>query len=504
MHRRFLLSSTLAVSLLFSADLVEAATRLNAGTTQWAAAAKQGRADMLLLGDSIVAYGNGGWSAGIAQSAKESIGLAGSGLLAAPYDLPYVWAGYTGARIWSGPPSDSVSSGVPSLSPSARHFQVGSNFSFIGTGVDPVVLDMSQPLDWHVFANGTSANAQLQATRSRRTTSPWSQTTLQTTPIQSVAQQANELSDYVFRFNGTNDPGEWQSFEFTPASRDTSLYYTKLVHPNKTGMTVSGWSYSGGITEGFRTEYYNHPRFTSAARDALYQSLVAGNSGKLNVAITFSVNDANQVTPQSFGQSIQGLVADVRRDWAAAGLPLADLSFTLVSAYQVNANGYPSSSFQRLSDFRGVLDSIAAGDSQISFIDMWEAGPTWQQAIANGYLADYVHPSAAGTRVYGDVFMSQLNPTAGDADIDGDVDFDDLLALAQSYGLPNSAWRQGDFNGLGGVDFDDLLALAQNYGANASVANSQFASDWALAQTLVPEPIAAVLPLAGLLLRRRR
>jgi hypothetical protein len=461
---------------------------------------------MLLLGDSIVSYGNGGWSSGIAQAAQGSIGLAGSSLLAAPHDVPYVWSAYTGARAWvAGQATDSIAAGAQSLTPSGRHYTVGGSFAFLGSGVDPVVLDLTQPLDWHVFANGTSANAQLQATRSRRTQSPWSQAVVETSDLRPVAQQASGLTDYAFSFQGTNDPGDWTSFEFTPDSRDTALYYTKLVHPNKTGITVSGWGFSGGTAQGFRSDYYNNPRFTPEGRDALYHSLVAGNSGKLNVAITFGVNDALRVTPAAYDESLRGLIADVRRDWHDAGLDPADLSFTLVSAYQVNRTGYSPARFDALGNFRSVLDAIAAEDSQVSFIDMWEAGPTWQEAVANGYLDDYVHPSSLGTTLYGDIFMQQFMPTPGDTDIDGDVDFDDLLALAQHYGQSNASWNEGDFDGVEGVTFSDLLALTQEYGNGGTVTPAQFASDWALARSMVPEPTALIgLAAASMIMSRRR
>lgn len=77
---------------------------------------------------------------------------------------------------------------------------------------------------------------------------------------------------------------------------------------------------------------------------------------------------------------------------------------------------------------------------------------------------------------------------AGDTNLDGTVDFADLLALAQSYGLANRVWSQGDFDYDASVGFADLLLLAQNY--NQSF---QFESDWQLARALVPEPSSALL-----------
>ena len=51
----------------------------------------------------------------------------------------------------------------------------------------------------------------------------------------------------------------------------------------------------------------------------------------------------------------------------------------------------------------------------------------------------------------------------GDANLDGKVNFDDLLILAQHFGKTGATLSDGDFNGDGTVGFDDLLILAQNF-----------------------------------------
>ncbi len=482
----------LAVACMPLASEARASTRLNPGTLQWADAARHGRADLLIFGDSIVNYGADGWAGGIAQAAKASVGLAGSALLAAAPDPPSVWAGYTGARIWAGPADDSAALGIPAMSFSRRNYRVGANFSFIGTGIDPIALDLRGALDLHVFASGLGSNASLTATRSWHRNIDSTSAVIQASGPRSIAN--GSFADYPFHFDAPSTPGDWNSFEFTPDSRDTAIYYAKLIQPESTGMTVSAWSFSGGTTQGFRNNYYNDPQFTAPARSAFYRSLVAGNSGKLNVALAFGVNDMLTCTPAEVGEQIQGLIADVRRDWQASGKPSGDLSFTLMSTYQPNAGGYPSASFYALSDYRQVLDSIAAADARVSFLDIWQAGPSWQTAMANHYLADNVHPTSLGTRVYGEVAMSQLMPTLGDTDIDGDIDFEDLLALARNYENSSGAsWAGGDFNGDGMVSFQDLLNLVQNYGLNASLSAQSFEADWRLARLLAPEPQSTAL-----------
>lgn len=54
------------------------------------------------------------------------------------------------------------------------------------------------------------------------------------------------------------------------------------------------------------------------------------------------------------------------------------------------------------------------------------------------------------------------------ADFDGDldVDFDNLLTLAQNFGGTGKTFAQGDVNYDGTVNFDDLLALAQRFGTS--------------------------------------
>lgn len=101
--------------------------------------------------------------------------------------------------------------------------------------------------------------------------------------------------------------------------------------------------------------------------------------------------------------------------------------------------------------------------------------------------------------------------TAGDATLDGVVNFDDLLIVAQRYGSSTpSTWLDGDFDGSGRVVFDDLLVLAQNYsaggllGSEANQLGSSFASDFALARSLVPEPAWLSMWVTAAMFRRRR
>lgn len=92
----------------------------------------------------------------------------------------------------------------------------------------------------------------------------------------------------------------------------------------------------------------------------------------------------------------------------------------------------------------------------------------------------------------------------GDANLDGKVDFSDLLILAQNFGRPGD-FTQGNFNGDFFVTFPDLLILAQNYGATADPpqSGSVLRTDARATFAHVPESAAALALTIGWTLRRR-
>jgi len=107
----------------------------------------------------------------------------------------------------------------------------------------------------------------------------------------------------------------------------------------------------------------------------------------------------------------------------------------------------------------------------------------------------------------------------GDANADGNVDFADLVTIAQNYGASDGQhrWSQGDFNYDGNVDFADLVSIAQNYGTSGPLAAEGtpvgpaiFNADWQAAQAFaaeVPEPTTLtflLLPALFTLTRRQR
>lgn len=107
--------------------------------------------------------------------------------------------------------------------------------------------------------------------------------------------------------------------------------------------------------------------------------------------------------------------------------------------------------------------------------------------------------------------LLRASATPGDANLDAKVNFDDLLILAQGYGLSGRNWLGANFNGDDLVAFDDLLLMAQNYGfgtltglSEMGIGNPQFQRDLALAFSLVPEPGALTFVAAVAMTAARR
>jgi hypothetical protein len=177
----------------------------------------------------------------------------------------------------------------------------------------------------------------------------------------------------------------------------------------------------------------------------------------------------------------------------------------------------PGADTEAMKSVRGlIIQGYNGGDWQGNGITSTDAA-----AEAASRAIGYAYGSEAAP---GGTFLGQAADSssvvarftvAGDASLDGKVDFTDLVALAQNYGttvsdVTESWWYRGDFNYDGKVDFVDLVRLAQNYDTSlpeAAIpgATVQFEQDLAKAFAQVPEPSSVVLAgLAALAFAGRR
>jgi hypothetical protein len=204
---------------------------------------------------------------------------------------------------------------------------------------------------------------------------------------------------------------------------------------------------------------------------------------------------------------------------AAALTVNALYGFTNSGTIDLSAGGamvaIPSSTLSTLAQMRAQIISAYAGGAWTG-TGVTSLGARADSSTAVGYAAAN-HVDAATLAWLGNHSNSGhviLRHTKyGDADLDGAVDFADLVRLAQNYNATNRVWSDGDFTYDGAIDFNDLVKLAQNYNTALQPtgaipgASASFNQDLARAFASVPEPggLALLIPAAcGLAARRRR
>ena len=186
----------------------------------------------------------------------------------------------------------------------------------------------------------------------------------------------------------------------------------------------------------------------------------------------------------------------------------------LTSYYNVAANGHAERP-DRPAGWRPlpvVATANGAGEWNVTLT----GGPERYQVIArtgadawsivlNTVLpGDVMTLNTGGTYGAVEVLVDRRGFMYGDANFDRQVDFADLVLVAQNYNLSGKLWTQGDFTLDGTVDFNDLVVLAQQYGTGVPVGTPLMSFEAALA--IVPEPgaLGSVALLTTILRRNKK
>ncbi len=269
--------------------------------------------------------------------------------------------------------------------------------------------------------------------------------------------------------------------------------YTGTTNVNEGTLRVTG-----SIATSVQTNVNNTGTYDAAAKQTL-QALTINNGGTVKVtkgALTVGNNTtaAPLVIASATGETgtldvtTNGLIVDyIAGNEAAALTAVRD---QIIRGYNATAPGAGDGNWKG----PGITSSNAGGNKAVGYAQASEI----PLGAGNTFLGSVVDADAIVVRY----------TLTGDANLDGNVGFSDLVAVAQHYGVSDGSgrWVTGDFNFDGNVGFADLVAVAQNYGGALPASVPGATPAFAAALASVPEP--SMLSLVGVgamaMMRRRR
>jgi len=166
-------------------------------------------------------------------------------------------------------------------------------------------------------------------------------------------------------------------------------------------------------------------------------------------------------------QTVEGLINSLLQN-ISVNAPLVSQSVKAAAAFGIPLDAYEGGT-NILSIAASSSVKFAAQDDPRMY-DVYKAYMTMWRDQGGGLIDLYTYSgdiwglkqrlSYPGSQKY-DAVVSMITP-AGDASLDGKVDFADFQILAANYGKTGLWWEQGDFNHDAKVDADDLDALRAN------------------------------------------
>ena len=217
--------------------------------------------------------------------------------------------------------------------------------------------------------------------------------------------------------------------------------------------------------------------FTLTAGQVVHGSSTINYSNVENLTLntgTFGVaNDLNGVALSALGaatsvnlgasQHLAGLTVNAARAALAAG---ADKTI-FADAVAISGGGKLDLADNSLMLHYAGPDPIA---TVRSYLTSGYAAGAWTGAGLNTSKADPDHGLGLGDSADGIVAGLAADTILvkytryGDINLDGKVDFKDLVILSRNYGAAGTTWAQGDLNYDSKTDFSDLVLLSRNYG----------------------------------------
>ena len=237
--------------------------------------------------------------------------------------------------------------------------------------------------------------------------------------------------------------------------------FTGSTSGNDAAQDITKWTFTGASTGGGPKDVINDPtggNTITLKQDATNHAQIDWTLGAQSGSLPIS--DAKGLTINNTGAAADTVMLD-----SSNGNPLPN-TLKLNGGFAVNGFSTAATPISGTVDIEGSHVKVNySGASLLSAIQAYlKGGQIISSTLASSKLgiADVDNGSA--------ILLQQA--IKGDTNLDGKVDFGDLVALARSYGKTGADWSMGEFDYDGKVDFGDLVVLARNYGQTGPTATA--------------------------------
>ena len=113
-------------------------------------------------------------------------------------------------------------------------------------------------------------------------------------------------------------------------------------------------------------------------------------------------------------------------------------------------------------------------------------GVTWTRINDDNHQFGWINQLVGDPNIYGRVYLATggrgviiaaLTPLVGDANLDGQIDLNDLNTVLNNLGQPDTAWTDGNFDGAPTIDLTDLNDVLNNLGQSITATSTAPASE---------------------------
>ena len=243
----------------------------------------------------------------------------------------------------------------------------------------------------------------------------------------------------------------------------TAIWNSEVNGRNDWSGLLADGRFTVGVTSNDRFDWENQPPFADeqdiSSNDVYMTADVADGEQTLTIWLDGNERDAQSYTDRR-------VTAEV--DWVNVGMNPNE-----VFSHKILVRHYAL--LPRIDGDYNASGGLDVGDIDLMSDQLRTPDPERVRVF------DVNGDGETNAQDHSELVTELFGTVLGDANLNGEVAFDDFLALSTGFGNDGN-WAQGDFDANGKVEFADFLLLSANFGSS-------------VAATPVPEPSGLTLVL---------